>query len=143
AGPTPKHLAGTSPATRVAALADDIAQGKGSAQAVEIAAAHVETFNRADVAAALAPAERGPITPDRKITLAPEPDTDTTTPDTTPTVSRGEGEAIASASVLALIGELTRRVSARGFAPDDVLTVAFDELAVAWEDAAARTTVDA
>lgn len=143
AGPTPKHLAGTSPATRVAALADDIAQGKGSAQAVEIAQAHVDTFNRADVAAALAPADRGPVTPDRKITLAADTDTDTPTTDTTPNVSRGDGEALASASVLALVSELSRRVASHGFTPDDVLTEAFDALAAAWEDAAALTTVDA
>lgn len=140
AGPTPKHLADTSPATRVAALADEIARAQGSAQAVEIAQSHVERFNRADVTGAIEAPARGPVTPDRKADTAGDTDGETTAPAPV-TGTRAEGEALASASVLGLIGELSRRISARGFTPDDVLTEAFDTLAAAWEEVAA--TVDA
>lgn len=71
---------------------------------------------------------------------ADDDDDDDTTP-AAPVTPRAESERLTSSSTLALISELARRAGARGFTPDDVLTEAFDALAVAWETAAA--TVDA
>ncbi len=84
--------------------------------------------------------------PDRPVAgLAREagiaPDTDDTANDDQPTVADVtrqvlSSSALASASVMALVQELHKRVTSRGFTPDQVIDDAFTGLAVAYETVA-------
>lgn len=82
----------------------------------------------------------------REAGLPADPETDDT--HTQPTVQQAatqalSSSALASASVMALLAELHKRVTSRGFTPDEVIDDAFTGLAVAYEATATRVLTGA